>query len=121
MIRIIFVLSVVSLTSFAGDVSKKKSADAPKPKDCVEEAMLSARMIPHFENGKVDGFAFKDVQEKSVWQKWGVKNDDVMIAVSGKQTIDPLGALGATREICSLKGTMTVKRAGKEVVLKAGK
>ena len=57
---------------------RKKLSDFPA-------LMSQARVVPHFVNGKSDGFVISDIVIGSLYQQVGLQNGDVIRKVNGKQ------------------------------------
>jgi len=57
-------------------------------------ALLSqARAVPHYLDGRFDGFALLDIKPASVFERMGFKNGDVLLSVNGKMARTPQDAM----------------------------
>ncbi|MGH7934166.1 MAG: type II secretion system protein GspC [Candidatus Binataceae bacterium] len=76
------------------------------------------RAVPNFENGASDGFRLSEIQPGSVFAEIGLRDGDVLTAVSGQPVRDPAKAmelLGSLRDQRTI--TLNVMRNGAPVQL----
>jgi general secretion pathway protein C len=52
------------------------------------------RAMPHFVDGKTDGFAISQVAPGSVFDQLGLQNGDLLTSINGQPVTNPLQALG---------------------------
>lgn len=58
-------------------------------------ALLSqARAIPHFVNGKMQGFSITEIVPGSLYQQAGLRNNDIVISVNGEKITGAQQAMG---------------------------
>ena len=55
--------------------------------------LMQARAVPNVVDGRVQGFRVVDIQEGSIWEKLGLKRDDVIKGVNGEEVNSPAKAM----------------------------
>ncbi len=61
--------------------------------DDLPNLLMQARAVPNVVDGRVSGFKIVDIQEGSVWEKLGIKRDDVIKGVNGEAVNSPARAM----------------------------
>lgn len=83
----------------------------------INQVLTQARAIPNFENGVANGFRLMQIVPGSIYEKLGLKNDDVITGVNG----EPIDAAKAFAMLQELKSTnyleLNVKRGGRPMTL----
>lgn len=84
----------------------------------LNNILTQARCVPNFENGATAGFKCFQIVPGSIYDKLGLKNDDVIVGVDGQPINDPAAAFGMLNR---LKETphleLQVKRNGRPQTL----
>ncbi len=71
------------------------------------------RAMPHFVNGKTDGFAISQVQPGSVFQQLGLQDGDLLTSIQGQPVTNPMQAMGLIQAVKTASAIdLTVNRAG---------
>ena len=82
----------------------------------LPEVLQQARVIPHWEDGKMIGYRFKHIQPGSPYEQLGFKVDDVIKSVEGEQIKSELQAVELFHRLKnSSKLNMILQREGKDV------
>lgn len=55
--------------------------------------LTQARVVPHFEEGKLTGYKIFAIKQGSVYEKIGLRNGDVLVSVNGNVIDDPTKAM----------------------------
>jgi len=53
------------------------------------QLLSQARVVPHFENGKSDGFLIREIVSGSLYEKVGLQNGDIIRKVNGAEVTGP--------------------------------
>ncbi|MDX8408996.1 MAG: type II secretion system protein GspC [Mariprofundales bacterium] len=61
--------------------------------------LSQARILPHFTNGKADGFLVTDIAAGSLYQQLGLKNGDILTGVNGKPVTSMDQAMNMYRQL----------------------
>lgn len=85
----------------------------------LHKVLTEARAIPHFENGQPAGFRLTQIAPGSIYEKLGLKDDDILTGINGESiTSDPTKAWNYVSELKSAKQVeLSVRRGGKDSVL----
>lgn len=85
----------------------------------IHKILTEARAIPHFENGVPSGFRLTQIVAGSIYEKLGLKDDDILNGINGESiTNDPGKAWSYLNDLKSAKQIeLSVKRNGKEMNL----
>jgi general secretion pathway protein C len=59
----------------------------------LSKILTQARVVPHFKDGKTVGFRIFAIQPNSIYQKLGLKNNDIIARVNGVLIDDPTKGL----------------------------
>ncbi|MGB0061495.1 type II secretion system protein GspC [Candidatus Binatus sp.] len=71
------------------------------------------RAMPHFVNGKTDGFSISQVQPDSVFAQLGLQNGDLLTSIDGQPVTNPMQAMGLIQAIKTASAIdLTVNRGG---------
>src|SRR5579863_4186861 len=71
------------------------------------------RALPHFTNGKTDGFSISNVAPGSVFDQLGLQNGDMLTEIDGQPVTNPLQALGLTQAVQTASAIdLTLQRGG---------
>ncbi|MBI3558295.1 MAG: PDZ domain-containing protein [Deltaproteobacteria bacterium] len=82
----------------------------------LNEVLQQARAIPNFENGMPDGYKILQIVPGSVFDKLGIKNGDVIVALNGEAVNDPGKALGLLNDLPNANHVeIGVKRGGRKM------
>jgi type II secretion system protein C len=57
------------------------------------------RALPHFVNGKTDGFSISQVQPGSVFQQLGLQDGDLLTSIDGQPVTNPMQAMGLIQAV----------------------
>jgi type II secretory pathway component PulC len=57
------------------------------------------RALPHFVNGKTDGFSISQVAPGSVFQQLGLKDGDLLTSINGQPVTNPMQAMGLIQAV----------------------
>jgi type II secretory pathway component PulC len=57
------------------------------------------RAMPHFVNGKTDGFSISQVQPGSVFAQLGLQNGDLLTSIDGQPVTNPMQAMGLIQAV----------------------
>lgn len=78
-----------------------------------------ARIVPHIENGKANGYKLYAVRPSSVFAKIGVRNGDILHAVNGLNIASPRQALEVYTKLTDASNiSLSITRRGKPVTMK---
>src|ERR1700687_4019007 len=78
-------------------------------------AQLFAQMraLPHFVNGKTDGFSISNVASGSVFEQLGLQNGDLLTEIDGKPVTNPMQAMGLMTAVQTASSIdLTIQRGG---------
>ncbi len=82
----------------------------------LNEVLQQARAIPNFENGMPDGYKILQIVPGSIFDKLGIKNGDVVVALNGEPVNDPGKALGLLNDLPNANHVdIGVKRGGRKM------
>jgi len=71
------------------------------------------RALPHFVNGKTDGFSISQVAPGSVFDQLGLQNGDMVTSINGQPVTNPMQALGLMEAMKTQSAIdLTVNRGG---------
>jgi type II secretion system protein C len=71
------------------------------------------RAMPHFVNGKTDGFSISQVQPGSVFQQLGLQDGDLLTSIQGQPVTNPMQAMGLIQAVKTASAIdLTVNRGG---------
>lgn len=85
----------------------------------ISQVLTQARAIPHFENGVPVGLRLIQIVPGSLYDKAGIKNEDVLKAVDGEPVAnDPTKGMELLTKLKTAKGLeITVNRGGRDVTI----
>jgi type II secretory pathway component PulC len=87
-----------SIASFA-DGSTVSDQEQQKALNDVNEILTKARAVPNFENGKPAGYTITQPAQGNLYQRFGLKDGDVITTVDGQQVRDPQEAFQKLNEM----------------------
>jgi type II secretion system protein C len=71
------------------------------------------RAMPHFVNGRTDGFSISQVQPGSVFQQLGLQDGDLLTSIQGQPVTNPMQAMGLIQAVKTASAIdLTVNRGG---------
>src|SRR5580658_3147597 len=71
------------------------------------------RAMPHFVNGKTDGFSISQVAPGSVFDQLGLQNGDLLTSIDGQPVTNPMQAMGLIQAVETASAIdLTVNRGG---------
>ena len=71
------------------------------------------RALPHFVNGKTDGFAISQVAPGSVFDQLGLQNGDLLTSIDGQPVTNPMQAMSLIQAVKTASAIdLTVNRGG---------
>jgi len=71
------------------------------------------RALPHFVNGKTDGFAISQVAAGSVFDQLGLQNGDLVTSIDGQPVTNPMQVMGLMQEMKTKSALdLIISRAG---------
>ena len=71
------------------------------------------RAMPHFVNGKTDGFSISEVAPGSVFQQLGLQDGDLLTSIDGQPVTNPMQAMGLIQAMKTASAIdLTVNRGG---------
>jgi type II secretion system protein C len=71
------------------------------------------RAMPHFVNGKTDGFSISQVAPGSVFQQLGLQDGDLLTSIQGQPVTNPMQAMGLIQAVKTASAIdLTVNRNG---------
>ncbi|MGC2762941.1 MAG: PDZ domain-containing protein, partial [Candidatus Binatus sp.] len=71
------------------------------------------RALPHFVNGKTDGFSISQVAPGSVFDQLGMQNGDLITSIDGKPVTNPMQAMGLMQAMKTQSALdLTINRGG---------
>ena len=71
------------------------------------------RALPHFVNGKTDGFSISQVEPGSVFDQLGLQNGDLLTSIDGQPVTNPMQAMGLIQAVKTASAIdLVVNRAG---------
>jgi type II secretion system protein C len=65
--------------------------------------MTGARLMPNFDNGKINGFKISHIQNASLYKTIGLQDGDTLLRVNSKELNNPLDGLRAIDELRNAK------------------
>jgi len=78
--------------------------------------LSQARILPHFTNGKADGFLVTDIAAGSLYQNLGLQNGDILSGVNGKPVTSMEQAMNMYRQLQKAPSVdVTVMRGGQRL------
>ena len=88
-------------------------AEVDKTLGNLNEILTQARCVPNFEAGRPDGYKCFQIVPGSIYEKLGMKNDDVICGINGEPINDPTKAFGFLTELKSAPSIqICIKRNG---------
>ena len=80
--------------------------------------LKQARVVPHRENGELQGFKFVSIRPNSIFQKLGMKVGDVLKGANGEKVTSPAQAMELYQSLKDSNNVqISVNRGGKDVTL----
>jgi len=77
------------------------------------EFFSQMRALPHFVNGKTDGFSISNVSPGSVFEQIGLQNGDLLTSIQGQPVTNPMQAMGLLQAVKTSSAIdLTVNRGG---------
>jgi type II secretion system protein C len=77
------------------------------------EFFSQMRALPHFVNGKTDGFSISQVEPGSVFEQIGLQNGDLLTSIQGQPVTNPMQAMGLISAVRTASAIdLTVNRGG---------
>jgi general secretion pathway protein C len=77
------------------------------------EFFSQMRALPHFVNGKTDGFSISNVEPGSVFEQIGLQNGDLLTSIQGQPVTNPMQAMGLISAVRTASAIdLTVNRGG---------
>jgi type II secretion system protein C len=77
------------------------------------EFFSQMRALPHFVNGKTDGFSISNVAPGSVFEQIGLQNGDLLTSIQGQPVTNPMQAMGLISAVRTASAIdLTVNRGG---------
>ena len=71
------------------------------------------RALPHFVNGKTDGFSISQVAPGSVFQQLGLQDGDLLTSIDGQPVTNPMQAMSLIQAVKTASAIdLTVNRGG---------
>jgi type II secretion system protein C len=71
------------------------------------------RALPHFVNGKTDGFSISQVAPGSVFEQLGLQDGDLLTSIDGQPVTNPMQAMGLIEAVKTASAIdLTVNRGG---------
>jgi general secretion pathway protein C len=71
------------------------------------------RALPHFVNGKTDGFSISQVAPGSIFEQLGLQNGDLLTSIQGQPVTNPMQAMGLIQAVKTASAIdLTVNRGG---------
>jgi general secretion pathway protein C len=71
------------------------------------------RALPHFVNGKTDGFSISQVAPGSVFEQLGLQDGDLLTSIDGQPVTNPMQAMGLIQAVKTASAIdLTVNRGG---------
>ncbi len=71
------------------------------------------RALPHFINGKTDGFSISNVAAGSVFEQLGLKDGDLLTEIDGQPVTNPMQAMGLMQAVQTASAIdLTINRGG---------
>jgi general secretion pathway protein C len=71
------------------------------------------RALPHFVNGKTDGFSISNVAPGSVFEQLGLQDGDMLTEINGQPVTNPMQAMGLMQSVQTASSIdLTVQRGG---------
>ncbi len=79
----------------------------------INDVLTQARAIPNFENGQPAGYKLIQIVQGSVYEKLGLKNNDILCGVNGENINDPARAFELMNQLKTASALeLCVKRDG---------
>ena len=90
-------------------------SDVNKRLRSLPDILQEAKVVPHWENGKLAGWRFEYIKQGSVYDHFGLKKSDIVTSVAGELPPSQIQAVELFHKLKNQsKITATVKRKGKE-------
>jgi general secretion pathway protein C len=88
-------------------------AEVQKTMENPSQFFSQMRAMPHFVNGKTDGFSISQVAPGSVFQQLGLQDGDLLTSIDGQPVTNPMQALGLMQAMKTASAIdLTVNRGG---------
>ena len=65
----------------------------------INQLFTQIRAVPHFEDGKANGFRLFAIRRNSIFQKLGLRNGDIIQTINGNPLTDPTRAMELIQEL----------------------
>jgi type II secretion system protein C len=83
----------------------------------LSQLMQDAQIDTYIENGKPSGFRFSNIRPDSFYSRLGLRNDDIITSINGRELTDPSQFLNLKENISDGSVALTIKRGGAEQVI----
>ncbi|RME83581.1 MAG: PDZ domain-containing protein, partial [Zetaproteobacteria bacterium] len=84
----------------------------------LPQLLTQARVIPHFTDGKADGFVITEIKPGSVFEQIGLQNGDLIKRVNGQTITTPQQAMALYQALDRANAIeVVVERQGQEITL----
>ncbi|MDT8445706.1 MAG: site-2 protease family protein [bacterium] len=94
------------------------SAEVDSQLNNLPALLNQARVIPHFKEGKHDGYVIKAIDKGSLYEKLGLKNHDVIQRINGETIDSPEEAFSLLKMLRNERQiTLNIDRKGSEKTL----
>ena len=104
----------VALPSSSQTVSLQRS-DIDHALENVNELMQQVKVMPHFDNGRPEGFRLSGIKTDSLVRKMGLRNGDVITGVNGNTIQTMEDAMTFYQQLSGASSvSLQIKRRGKE-------
>jgi general secretion pathway protein C len=96
------------------DVSRRVSRNMlDRQMQNFPQLLSQARVVPHFENGKSDGFLISAIVSGSLYEKVGLQNGDIIRKVNGAEVTGPQQAMAMFQNLQNAASIdVEIQRAG---------
>jgi general secretion pathway protein C len=74
-------------------------SEVDKAMSNLNELFTQIRAVPHFQDGKANGFRLFAIRQGSVFEKLGLKNGDIITRINGNELTDPARAMSLIQEL----------------------
>jgi len=90
-----------------------KRAEVANTMQNPAQLFAQMRALPHFVNGKTDGFSISNVAAGSVFEQLGLQNGDLLTEIDGKPVTNPMQAMGLMTAVQTASSIdLTIQRGG---------
>ncbi len=88
-------------------------ADVQQTMENPAQFFSQMRAMPHFVNGKTDGFSISQVAPGSVFDQLGLQSGDLVTSIDGKPVTNPMQAMGLMQSMKTQSALdLTINRGG---------